>query len=75
MPFDVASEAEAITLFAVIMLTMGLFIFNELKSSISPVVAIAGAGMMFYLFTVADSMILKIAFIGLTIYQLFKMVK
>lgn len=73
MPFDVAGEAEAISLFAMIILTAGLFMFNELKDSSSPVISVAGAGMMFYLFTVADSMILKIVFLGLTIYQLFKM--
>lgn len=72
MPFTVNSEAEAITLFALLIITVALLIFTEIMNRPSIVIKLITTGLLFYLFTISNSPILQICFLGLAIYSLFR---
>ncbi len=74
MFFTVNNEAEAITLFALIIVAVGMLIFSEITDTPSTVIKIITAGFMFYLFTVTNSTILQVCFLGLTIYSLVRII-
>lgn len=74
MPFTVNSEAEAITLFALLIITVALLIFTEIMNRRHIVLNLITTGLLFYLFTISNSSILQICFLGLAIYSLFRIV-
>ena len=72
MPFIVNTAAEAITLFALLIITVGLLIFTEIMNKPLIVLNLITTGLLFYLFSICTSSILQICFLGLAIYSLFK---
>lgn len=72
MPFIVSTVPEAITLFALLIITVGLLIFTEIMNRPSIVLNLIITGLLFYLFTTCTSTILQVCFIGLAIYSLFR---
>ncbi len=72
MPFTVNTEAEAIILFAMLIFTVAMLIFSEIMNRPAMVLRLITTGLLFYLFTVCNSSILQICFLGLAIYSLFR---
>lgn len=74
MPFIVNSEADAITLFALLLITVAMLIFTEVMNRRSIVLNLITTGLLFYLFTICNSPILQVCFLGLAIYSLFRII-